>query len=400
MALQSTRLRRGLTSLSALHRSLYSPVIQTSSPIPRSFIYPSPSAQLSVSVPLQSRSFTGSRVCLSSSGKQYKVYKEGDEITEDTVLFEGCDFNHWLITVDFPKDSPPTPEEMVATYERICAQGLNISIEEAKKKIYACSTTTYNGFQAVMTEEESERFKDVPGVVFVLPDSYIDPQNKQYGGDKYEYGVITPRPPPYQNKRAGRFNDRNRNPNQPRYDQRGGAAPNQGGNPQYNQQGHTQGGGNYGAPQSYPPRQSYGPPGQGERMPMNNNYQENRGGSFQGNYNQGQQGAHYPQDRVGGPYQGRGQQGAHYPQAGVGGPYQGQGQQQYPQVGQRNFRQDTQNFSPGHIGTQEQGANAGYRQGYPAEDQSFSQMGQKNKHGEQPPYPPPMGQTGTNQVRY
>ena len=32
------------------------------------------------------------------------------------------------------------------------------SVEEAKKKMYACSTTTYTGFQAVMTEEESEKF--------------------------------------------------------------------------------------------------------------------------------------------------------------------------------------------------------------------------------------------------
>ncbi|XP_062109698.1 potassium transporter 4-like [Humulus lupulus] len=32
-----------------------------------------------------------------------------------------------------------------------------------------------------MTEEESEKFNGLPGVIFVLPDSYIDPQNKEYG---------------------------------------------------------------------------------------------------------------------------------------------------------------------------------------------------------------------------
>lgn len=84
-----------------------------------------------------------------------------------------------------------------------------VSLEEAKKQIYACSTTTYQGFQAIMTEEESEKFQGncihsiccsynsqikydtdfsvivwtgIPGVVFILPDSYIDPQNKEYGG--------------------------------------------------------------------------------------------------------------------------------------------------------------------------------------------------------------------------
>lgn len=33
------------------------------------------------------------------------------------------------------------------------------SVEEAKKKIYALSTTTYQGFQVLCSEEESEKFK-------------------------------------------------------------------------------------------------------------------------------------------------------------------------------------------------------------------------------------------------
>lgn len=37
----------------------------------------------------------------------------------------------------------------------------DFSLEEAKKKIYACSTTTYTGFQAVMTEEESKKFEGI-----------------------------------------------------------------------------------------------------------------------------------------------------------------------------------------------------------------------------------------------
>lgn len=61
-----------------------------------------------------------------SSDKKYHLYKEGDEITPDTILFEGCDYNHWLIVMEFPKDPKPTPEEMVRTYEETCAKGLNI----------------------------------------------------------------------------------------------------------------------------------------------------------------------------------------------------------------------------------------------------------------------------------
>nr|GEX57655.1 multiple organellar RNA editing factor 9, chloroplastic-like [Tanacetum cinerariifolium] len=57
-------------------------------------------------------------------------------------------------------------------------------MEEAKKNMYAFSTTTYTGFQCTVSEETSEKFKGLPGVLWVLPDSYIDVKNKDYGGDK------------------------------------------------------------------------------------------------------------------------------------------------------------------------------------------------------------------------
>ncbi|CAH8390872.1 unnamed protein product [Eruca vesicaria subsp. sativa] len=132
--------------------------------------------------------------------------------------------------------------------------------------MYACSTTTYQGFQAIMTEQESEKFKDLPGVVFVLPDSYIDPVNKEYG-DKYENGVITHRPPPIQATRrpSDKFNQR--------FDRQGGGPPNFQRNTHYGQQPPMQGGGGaYGGPQ-----QSYGVPGQGTQAPPT---------PFQGGYNQ------------------------------------------------------------------------------------------------------------------
>ncbi|KAF5179348.1 Multiple organellar rna editing factor 9 protein [Thalictrum thalictroides] len=55
-------------------------------------------------------------------------------------------------------------------------------MEEAKKNMYAFSTTTYTGFQCTVSEETSEKFKGLPGVPWVLPDSYIDVKNKDYGG--------------------------------------------------------------------------------------------------------------------------------------------------------------------------------------------------------------------------
>ncbi|KAF0896737.1 hypothetical protein E2562_027264 [Oryza meyeriana var. granulata] len=140
-------------------------------------------------------------------GEDYRREMD-DKISPDEILFEGCDFNHWLITMEFP-DPKPTREEMIETYLQTLAKVVG-SYEEAKKRMYAFSTTTYIGFQAVMTEEMSEKFRGLPGVVFILPDSYLYPETKEYGGDKYENGVITPRPPPVHYSKPSRT-DRNRN---------------------------------------------------------------------------------------------------------------------------------------------------------------------------------------------
>ena len=50
------------------------------------------------------------------------------------------------------------------------------SVEEAKKRIYACSTTTYEGFQVLMSEEESEKFNGkcfIAYDIILLPKSYV-----------------------------------------------------------------------------------------------------------------------------------------------------------------------------------------------------------------------------------
>ncbi|KAJ6696456.1 MULTIPLE ORGANELLAR RNA EDITING FACTOR 2 CHLOROPLASTIC-RELATED-RELATED [Salix koriyanagi] len=416
MAVRLLHLRRTLTLLSStLQRPLSTPV-----PIP-------PSSPQSPTIISRSQVFTGTRGSMMSTTttrpeKKYKLYEDGDEITEDTILFPGCDYNHWLITVDFPKEPKPSPEEMVATYERICAQGLNISIEEAKMKIYACSTTTYQGFQALMSEQESEKFKDVPGVVFVLPDSYIDPVNKEYGGDKYENGVITPRPPPVHRGGERRY-DRNRSP--PRFNQQGGPMPNhQGPPPQYSQQGHMQGGGsNYGPRQNYPPQQNHGPPMPGGSMPMNNrdhspggrNTNQGQQGSLyplgQQGYNQGQQGNLYPPGQQG---YNQGQQGNLYP-PGQQGYNQGQQGNHYApdqrsflqgdlsnhgSPGPRDYRGGDRNYSPTRAGNYGQVGNTGIGQHQLGDGQRSAQMEQRSMQGEQGNYAP-TGQPGwSDQARH
>ncbi|KFK28647.1 hypothetical protein AALP_AA7G026700 [Arabis alpina] len=360
MAMFSHRLRRVLlTATSSINRSI-SLSSSSSSSSSASLTSPSPVSTIIQRSVLGRSTEVVSKVPVRfySTGK-YKLYKEGDEITEDTVLFEGCDYNHWLITMDFPKDNPLSPEEMVNTYVQTCANGLGISLEEAKQKIYACSTTTYQGFQAIMTEQESEKFKDLPGVVFILPDSYIDPGKKEYGGDKYENGVITHRPPPIQMNRQ-----RPRDRNNQRFDRQGG-----GGGPQnfqrnqgYGQQPPMQGGGgSYGPPQSYGPPgqgqgtqgppQCYGPPGQGQGTqgppPFQGGYNQGPGSPpppFQGGYNQGP-GSPVP------PYQGPP---GGYGQGGAG-PQGG-----YNQGGPRNYSPQ----GNGNYGPAPGAGNPGYGQGF------------------------------------
>nr|XP_043624094.1 DAG protein, chloroplastic [Erigeron canadensis] len=131
---------------------------------------------------------------------EYSSRRSSSSEPRETIMLPGCDYNHWLIVMEFPKDPAPTREQMIDTYLNTLATVLG-SMEEAKKNMYAFSTTTYTGFQCTVSEEISEKFKGLPGVLWVLPDSYIDVKNKDYGGDKYVNGEIIPcQYPTYQPK--------------------------------------------------------------------------------------------------------------------------------------------------------------------------------------------------------
>ncbi|KAL6567469.1 hypothetical protein OROGR_001137 [Orobanche gracilis] len=140
--------------------------------------------------PTKSRSANFPAVKALSDGEYSAKRTSGNEERE-TIMLPGCDYNHWLIVMEFPKDPSPTREQMIDTYLDTLATVLG-SMAEAKKNMYAFSTTTYTGFQCTVSEETSEKFKGLPGVIWVLPDSYIDVKNKDYGGDKYINGEIVP----------------------------------------------------------------------------------------------------------------------------------------------------------------------------------------------------------------
>ncbi|KAJ6798881.1 multiple organellar RNA editing factor 1, mitochondrial-like [Iris pallida] len=376
MATSLLRLRRALT----LSSSLLSRRLQPLSALAPSALPPRPPTR-----PFsRTLSFRPSLVLSDRRG-----FDDGGKISPDEILFEGCDYNHWLITIDFPKDPKPTAEEMVETYVQTAAKVFG-SVEEAKKRIYACSTTTYNGFQAVMDEETSEKFRGLPGVVFILPDSYIDPVNKEYGGDKYENGVITPRPPPVQYGRQGRYGDRNRNYDRPRYDRPRDSM--QQGNMSQDGRGYAQEGGrdfgagrrdgyqgNNFAPGNFPPQERRNfPQGQGGNFPQeqqgqggnfppqeHRNFPQRQGDNFpsqdQRNFPQGQ-GGNFPQEQQGQGGNFPPQEHRNFPQR-QGDDFPSQDQRNFPQGQRGNFPpQEQRNFSQGQGGDHSSGP-GGYRQG-------------------------------------
>lgn len=109
---------------------------------------------------------------------------------KETILLDGCDYEHWLIILEF-NDPKPSEEDMINSYVKTLAAVvgrypflqfglfhffflsilffdyftigvllvLGFSEEEAKKKIYSVSTSTYTGFGALISEELSLKVK-------------------------------------------------------------------------------------------------------------------------------------------------------------------------------------------------------------------------------------------------
>ena len=48
------------------------------------------------------------------SAKRSSSNNSGEQ--RETIMLPGCDYNHWLIVMEFPKDPAPTREQMIDTY--------------------------------------------------------------------------------------------------------------------------------------------------------------------------------------------------------------------------------------------------------------------------------------------
>lgn len=124
--------------------------------------------------------------------------------------------------MDPPPGDPSNPDitrdEIIENYIKTLAKVLG-SEEEARKKIYSVSTRHYFAFGALVSEELSYKIKELEGVRWVLPDSYLDVKNKDYGGEPFINGEAVPYDPKYHEewvRNNARANERSRRNDRPR----------------------------------------------------------------------------------------------------------------------------------------------------------------------------------------
>ncbi|KAG4960745.1 Multiple organellar RNA editing factor 8, chloroplastic/mitochondrial [Glycine soja] len=136
---------------------------------------------------------------------------------KETILLDGCDFEHWLVVMEKP-EGDPTRDDIIDSYIKTLAKVIG-SEEEARMKIYSVSTRHYFAFGALVSEELSYKIKELPGVRWVLPDSYLNVKEKDYGGEPFINGQAAPYDPKYHEewvRNNARANERNRRNDRPR----------------------------------------------------------------------------------------------------------------------------------------------------------------------------------------
>nr|DAD24835.1 TPA_asm: hypothetical protein HUJ06_026299 [Nelumbo nucifera] len=136
---------------------------------------------------------------------------------KETILLDGCDFEHWLVVMEKP-EGEPTRDEIIDSYIKTLAMVVG-SEEGARMKIYSVSTRHYYAFGALVSEELSYKIKELPRVRWVLPDSYLDVKNKDYGGEPFINGQAVPYDPKYHEewvRNNARANERSRRNDRPR----------------------------------------------------------------------------------------------------------------------------------------------------------------------------------------
>ncbi|KAL5701981.1 Multiple organellar RNA editing factor 8 [Ranunculus cassubicifolius] len=110
-------------------------------------------------------------------------------------MLDGCDFKHWLIVVEKP-EGELSRDEIIDSYIKLVASVYG-SEQEARKIIYSVSTKHYYAVGVLVSEELSVKFKQLPNVLCVFPDTYLNPKDKDYGGEPFINGQAVPYDPKY-----------------------------------------------------------------------------------------------------------------------------------------------------------------------------------------------------------
>ncbi|XP_044393404.1 multiple organellar RNA editing factor 8, chloroplastic/mitochondrial-like [Triticum aestivum] len=112
----------------------------------------------------------------------------------------GCDYEHWMVIMEGPPGDASNPDihrnEIIDGYIKTLAQVVG-SEDEARMKIYSVSTRHYFSFGALLSDELAGKLRELPKVRWVLPDSYVDVRNKDYGGEPFVDGQAVPYDPKY-----------------------------------------------------------------------------------------------------------------------------------------------------------------------------------------------------------
>ncbi|PIN02941.1 hypothetical protein CDL12_24539 [Handroanthus impetiginosus] len=112
------------------------------------------------------------------------------ELPRVESLVDGCDYKHWLVVMH-PPENYPQRDEIIQRYIATLAMALG-SEKAAMESIYSVSTKYYYAFGCVVTENLTPKIKSLPGVKWVLPDSYLSTEESGYGGEPYVNGKVVP----------------------------------------------------------------------------------------------------------------------------------------------------------------------------------------------------------------
>lgn len=85
----------------------------------------------------------------SATDSDYSSRRSSSNEQRETIMLPGCDYNHWLIVMEFPKDPAPTREQMIDTYLNTLASVLgrySLSLLHSTLKLFVVSKENIHWF--------------------------------------------------------------------------------------------------------------------------------------------------------------------------------------------------------------------------------------------------------------